>query len=284
MRKIYITIQLLLSIGINTIIAQNYFISADSKRIPPESQPIDKFTVLDTAKLVITYNVKIKNKYNENDIRVLQIGNNYVKKFSQLLYEGDSISFALAKKGARNTPWFSKEIPPVEIYSNYNTKKNTVTYRLFGGRVVYKYVEPFSKIAWELVDEHKKILSYSCQKAIGTFRGRTYEAWFTTKIPIKEGPYKFTGLPGLILEINDLKKDYIFTCIGIKRPKQIIPLKYFKWSYVNVSREKLQKTIKQAYKYPAQYVKSFGKKIYIADNTKINPNSISFPYNPIELE
>ncbi len=271
------------------IITENNSVNAQTKGyasiIPPSPQPISEFRILDTAKLTITYKVKLKNKNTKSDIRILQIGNKHSKKFSKLLYQGDSTYFSIIDKGVRNAPWFTKVVPPIEVYSNYKTKEHTVTYRLFGGKNVYVYKEPFPLIKWELIDEQKKILSYTCQKAIGRFRGRTYEAWFTPKIPIQEGPYKFTGLPGLILEISDLKKDYVFNCIGIEKSKQIVPIKYFKWSYVKVSRNKLRQTIKRACEYPVQYLMSQGIKLRVKNQKRdLKKNSVSFYYNPIELE
>ena len=38
--------------------------------------------------------------------------------------------------------------------------------------------------------------SFDCQKAECDFRGRRWEAWFTTEIPVGEGPWKLRGLPG----------------------------------------------------------------------------------------
>jgi len=67
----------------------------------------------------------------------------------------------------------------------------------------YIVQEPLFDIKWELTKEHKKIGSYLCQKAISVFRGRTYHAWFTTDIPVSNGPWKLHGLPGLILEAYD---------------------------------------------------------------------------------
>ena len=87
--------------------AQGIFISPDSDHIPVNTQQIDKFTLLDTAKFIITYEVSIINnpkdpKQIEKDIQVLQIGNKYSKSYSKLLFEGDSISQSYFKKGARN--------------------------------------------------------------------------------------------------------------------------------------------------------------------------------------
>ncbi|MEG1650143.1 MAG: GLPGLI family protein, partial [Rikenellaceae bacterium] len=47
--------------------------------------------------------------------------------------------------------------------------------------------------------------------------GREYEAWFTTEIPISEGPWKFYGLPGLIAKLHDKQKHYSFELIGFQK-------------------------------------------------------------------
>ena len=65
----------------------------------------------------------------------------------------------------------------------------------------YNLSDSIYKINWEIKNESKAILGYNCQLAKGNFRGRTYSAYFTTEIPIKNGPQKFDGLPGIILEV-----------------------------------------------------------------------------------
>jgi GLPGLI family protein len=49
-----------------------------------------------------------------------------------------------------------------------------------------------------------------------TYAGRDYKAWFTNEIPVSDGPYKFYGLPGLIVEIEDSKKQYTFELVSYK--------------------------------------------------------------------
>lgn len=60
-------------------------------------------------------------------------------------------------------------------------------------------------IKWNLkYKETKKIGKYLCKKATAVFRGTDIEAYYTTEIPISVGPFKFKGLPGLILEVKTL--------------------------------------------------------------------------------
>jgi GLPGLI family protein len=73
-------------------------------------------------------------------------------------------------------------------------------------RIVKQYVltsELKPEIKWNIVEEVKMIKNYTCLKATTEFRGRKYIAWFTPDIPISDGPWKFKGLPGLILSITD---------------------------------------------------------------------------------
>lgn len=82
-------------------------------------------------------------------------------------------------------------------------------------RNTYLITEPLEIIKWEILTSIKKINGFNCQKAICNFKGRNYEAWFTTEIPFSYGPWKFNGLPGLILDVSDTKKEVQFTAIGI---------------------------------------------------------------------
>lgn len=57
---------------------------------------------------------------------------------------------------------------------------------------------------WKLIpNETKKIGNYLCNKAETEFRGSQIVAYYTTEIPINAGPWKFSGLPGLILEVRE---------------------------------------------------------------------------------
>lgn len=73
-------------------------------------------------------------------------------------------------------------------------------------------------IKWQLFDEFKEISGYKCQKATTTFRGRNYEAWFTSEVPLSFGPWKFNGLPGLILEVYDQTGEVYFSAEHIQIP------------------------------------------------------------------
>lgn len=69
------------------------------------------------------------------------------------------------------------------------------------------------KINWAIADEIKKVENYTLQKATTKFGGRSWTAWFCKDIPFNEGPFKLRGLPGLIFELSDAKKNFLYTLV-----------------------------------------------------------------------
>ena len=110
-----------------------------------------------------------------------------------------------------NVPKYIREIfdisPDFEkTYFLFNLDNNKF---YFKSLLLLKYAvaEDDLRFKWEIKSETKTILGYQCQRAISTvFRGRSYEAWFASKIPIPFGPWKANGLPGMILEFYDLDR------------------------------------------------------------------------------
>ncbi len=74
---------------------------------------------------------------------------------------------------------------------------------------------------WNIEKEFSKINNIDCQKATANYKGRIWEAWFSKEYPINDGPYKFRGLPGLIVSLKDSEGDHTFNLIQIKKIKTI---------------------------------------------------------------
>lgn len=74
---------------------------------------------------------------------------------------------------------------------------------------------------WKVEKEFKVINKLDCQKAVADYKGRTWEAWFSKDFPISDGPYKFSGLPGLVIALKDTEEDHVFELIQIKKIKEI---------------------------------------------------------------
>lgn len=102
-------------------------------------------------------------------------------------------------------------------------KKNVITIMDFDNtnfdtdELFFLYEEEISPITWEMREDTMSVLGYTCTKATCDLGGRHFIAWFTQEIPINDGPYKFYGLPGMILKIEDSEKLFKFEAIGLEK-------------------------------------------------------------------
>lgn len=105
----------------------------------------------------------------------------------------------------------------MEYTVNKDLSTGTVNLSSRIGRDQYSYDED-RKMEWKILPETAQIGEYKAQKAETAFGGRNWTAWFTTEIPFQDGPYKFSGLPGLIVKVEDEAGDYSF---DLKETKNI---------------------------------------------------------------
>lgn len=98
---------------------------------------------------------------------------------------------------------------PSTGYTIYKYPDNTINYQSSVGGTLYGYKEDMT-IDWEIIDSTDTYSSYNCQLATTQYGGRDWTAWFTTDIPVPNGPYKFMGLPGLIVKMQDSKDQCLF--------------------------------------------------------------------------
>ena len=106
------------------------------------------------------------------------------------------------------------------------------------------YEEEVFPINWEINEDTISALGYLCTKATCNFRGRIYTAWFTPDILLNDGPYKFYGLPGMILKIEDSEKLFQFEAIGLEKLKNTEILIDEKSKYLKCTNEEYH-TIKK---------------------------------------
>lgn len=94
---------------------------------------------------------------------------------------------------------------------------DTLTSRINIFSEQYLVKESIPDMKWVIHDEEKMLDKYLLKKATLYFRGRNYVAWYSEDYPLSFGPWKFSGLPGLIMEIYDTKKRYHWQINSIKK-------------------------------------------------------------------
>lgn len=209
--------------------------------------------VLDKAYLLCQYNHTWQFDTLENTVRddliLLQISKTVSKSYSYYTFQSDSLrstpegrkvwrelfTKAIDKDGDKATSFPHKRMKSY-IYKNYPQGKMTVTDGL--SLQDYIYEDELNAQNWQFTDSTKTILNYSSQMATCDFRGRTWTAWFAPDIPISDGPWKFGGLPGLIMEVYDRGSQYHFTVVGLQKVEN----KPIIFSKTYVGSKKIEKT------------------------------------------
>jgi GLPGLI family protein len=279
-------------------------INAQMNFFPKGPKNISTMSVIDSGSIKITYALNNHSAYLENykprtkkdsiwfscnicaeDIHLLEIGKTLSKYYSYNVFTGDSIftDFITKNPRAQSAPNRNGRNPTIsnkyfwsEYYKDY--AENTITeYACMPLKIPnYYYEEEIPDFNWKIQNDTLTVIDYLCQKATCSFRGKNYTAWFTTDIPINNGPWKFGGLPGLILTVYDDRRDYIFECISIVYCKDKFAIRSSDYSnYAKISREKLLKLW-------ADIIDHYFQLADIVFSGNYKPEKLS--YNPIELE
>lgn len=247
-----------------------------------------KKVVIDTVKLQVSYELRFLPDTTKKNVLLtnrltLSVGNTYTKLMSSEYDELDKLEAEAKVPKGSAIGVKGQGLAATVIYKNRKTNQMEVNVNL---NTIYRYIEGIPKQVWKVLNERKQILGYPCQAATTTYLGRTYTAWFAPTIPIPEGPWKLSGLPGLILEVSDSRGHYVFKCVGLERPKQLKLLEKYKLKYVDINRKKLNIYIKKLHEHFAVILESQGCDLvyFTSDGKEIDNKKLVFPYNPIELE
>lgn len=222
----------------------------------------------------------LKDNY-DGDNMLLQIGPDGLSKFSS--YKNLTVDSILMRStqeqiaqaaidGKLSTGEF------MTIYKNYPAGRLTHTEKIC--QDWFRYEEDMPSMEWGLTDSVTNLLGYECLGARCKFRGREWTVFYTEDIPLSDGPWKFHGLPGLIMKASDDYGHYTFECIGIKS-KTDRPITIYKVPF-NKTDRKGYYDAKHRYEINpyAYYEATTGGHITVTDGAG-NPSLDA--YDPIEL-
>jgi GLPGLI family protein len=287
--KNIITILLLftvqISFGQEKKLYSKIYVSSDRK--------VSKFTVADSGNFRIWYTMNATGMINKidscDDLQVLEIGENISKYYSSFIFKADSATEIANKKirssgSAYRTMGLKGQCPVwPEYFKDFKTGIFTEYARMPRFVPHYYYSEEIPVQDWVLNDDTLTVVGYICQKATCRFRGRDYTAWFAPDIPINNGPWKFGGLPGLILKVYDTSKEFVFECAGMD-PKTKFNIKKFDYStYKKSDRKKVLKLLNNI---DEDYLKVTGGTVVgnYSGNPWKSPNKPQYNTMLIELE
>ncbi|AZA78264.1 GLPGLI family protein [Chryseobacterium sp. G0186] len=175
----------------------------------------------DTLRGEFIYSLKAKLNtltpdYKHEEFFSLQIGDKHAFFASIQSLKRDSVFQALPIKtlenGAKLLSSKGVSVPKTKFSFTIIQSNENIQYFNLVGMSILTYKEPLIK-NWKLSNDTKMINTINCKKAEITFKGRNWIAWYSPEIPLPYGPYKFSGLPGLIIKITDDKKEYDFELV-----------------------------------------------------------------------
>ena len=172
----------------------------------------------DVTKLSVTYEVQYQKveevAKHEKDLMRLDIGEHssqYISIIGEFLTKNKSDIMAKRIKD----PYAGYTTLRDEVFKNTPNEGYLRFVHMPGWVSCREKIEGL--FDWQLLDGDSIVCGYPCHKATTIFRGRIWTVWYTLDLPYSDGPWKFCGLPGLVLYAYDSEDKFRFNCIGIEK-------------------------------------------------------------------
>lgn len=287
MKKPLLLILTLLGASAGAALAQQTIVSYTIDGVTTFDTVEPPSEVLDTTRFVVSYRMlyqqQPESEHPTEDLLLLEVGNRVTRFYSYRTWQTDSLV---------------RVTPPEQVLANLGSFHSGVRDEIFrdqaAGRLTHTdqigmdyllYTEPLPAIDWELADGERSILGYACRRARCTFRGRNYEAWYAPEIAVSAGPWKFGGLPGLILAIKDDAGVLDLEATGVEQ--RVEPIRMTDRNYMKTNRKKYRELKQKMMTDPVGYLtgnSNVQMTIKNEDGSPVNPGDLVRGYNPIELE
>lgn len=225
----------------------------------PES-PAEKRDTLAPCDIQVKYELKFMSDTLERDkfktqTMVLRMNTKGISVYQEYgKFRSDSVTAARTRNGKiklsdtnEAIKYQTKARDNITIAKSWPEKHKILVRELIGLDGTFYYTEDKTDFGWEVdFTQTKEIGGYTCHSAKGSYAGRDYQAWFTPEIPISDGPWLFCGLPGLILEVSSLDKEFLYTCMSIQAGTGPVSLRSLDTAF-KTTRERFLKA-KERYK------------------------------------
>ena len=225
----------------------------------PES-PAEKRDTLAPCDIQVKYELKFMPDTLERDkfktqTMVLRMNTKGISVYQEYgKFRSDSVTAARTRNGKiklsdtnEAIKYQTKARDNITIAKSWPEKHKILVRELMGLDGTFYYTEDKTDFGWEVdFTQTKEIGGYTCHSAKGSYAGRDYQAWFTPEIPISDGPWLFCGLPGLILEVSSLDKEFLYTCMSIQAGTGPVSLRSLDTAF-KTTRERFLKA-KERYK------------------------------------
>lgn len=165
------------------------------------------FIVLSLLSLAQTYEVQYTNSYN---------GKATPDQSHTLVWANEKENIILNTKIREQKAEFPFEITKIEKPSN-----TVISYAFLKPDEIISTsdAESVARQTFEFTQETKKILGYTCKKAVTKINSNTIEIWYTNDLKINGGPSALGQSLGFVLEI-ERNKNSLLSATSIKKVKK----------------------------------------------------------------
>lgn len=165
------------------------------------------FTFLFCLSFAQTYEVQYTSSYN---------GKILTEQSPTLVWANEKENFILNNNIREQKAEYPFEMTKIEKPSN-----TIISYAFLKSNEIISTsdAEAIAKQTFEFTNETKKILGYTCKKAVTKINSNTIEVWYTNDLKIQGGPSSVGQNLGFVLEI-ERNKNSLITASSIKKVKK----------------------------------------------------------------
>lgn len=252
------------------------------------------YDVLGKADYECIYDYTIHSKtskekeFTESADMILQISPSMAKFIDYAAFHIDSTAANGVPQGLEESLNRAKINFTGEVLQNYPAGKITYTDIVTPSYV--QYTENLAPFDWTIQPDTATVCGYLCTLATCSYGGRDWQAWFAEEIPSMFGPWKFSGLPGLILKVADTEGVHTMTAKSFRRADADPILNKPNIQTLKTSRDKFVKMKNEFEKNPMESIMLESiTDITVSHSGSMLINGVPLPkrengYTPIELK
>lgn len=279
---------LLIAVALNGHAKFSYVYGKDPDMAPVDTSYIDVIFNYEFTDTILKKSRSLQN--------VVLIGDSHIKYMSWGVILADSawssipLNERMPETEAVKKRWFqvSSKFKTNSDYIIIDINNKNLYDKKFYSATSYYYEEALPEFEWRVNDEiSDTIIGYPCKTAECYFRGRHWKVWFSEELPMPYGPWKFHGLPGMILKAEDISGAHKFVAEEIVDNKCQI-CKYLK-EPINYFRTTRERDLEEHEDYAKNAAAMLVQMGMLSNPVDKDGNPLPLPnrrllYNPLELE
>lgn len=127
---------------------------------------------------------------------------NNAEKMKLAFSANESLYSYASEQSETDDGQYSWRNPELKLYRNFEKDRKTDMIEMLGKTYIVE--DSLHTPVWKIGNQIKEVAGYVCMRAEmeDTIKKQKITAWFAQDLPVPTGPERYTGLPGVILEVS----------------------------------------------------------------------------------